>query len=235
MPFYKGIYYADGTTPMSIGTITAAQANSTGDTIDSLKLNTSVPVANQSARDALFPTPVQGNAVWRKDLGYEERYFEVYSIANTGGATPAGWYPTFGNVPLLSYGMNASQAIGTGMTNLNFNSGVVQSIANGITFTPSTGIAQVVTPGIYRISGQTHFQGTGAGSRILSIVKNGVALISNYQQPATPGGWGIEVTTKLNAGDTINLGASATVATTTYPGGAYWTSLAIQYIAPGQQ
>lgn len=52
------------------------------------------PVEGEQERDALFPSPVQGNAVFRLDLGYEERYFGVYNAtSNPGGLVSAGWYP----------------------------------------------------------------------------------------------------------------------------------------------
>ena len=60
-----------------------------------VKLNaTSRTVADQAARDALYPTPVQGDRVYRADGGLEEAYFALYNAStNPGGATPAGWYP----------------------------------------------------------------------------------------------------------------------------------------------
>lgn len=51
-------------------------------------------VASAAARNALFPAPVQGNTVFRNDLGFSETYYELYSVSNIGGATTAGWYPT---------------------------------------------------------------------------------------------------------------------------------------------
>lgn len=49
---------------------------------------------SDSARNALFPSPVQGNLCDRPDKGYIEEYFTLYDAStNPGGATPAGWYP----------------------------------------------------------------------------------------------------------------------------------------------
>lgn len=57
-------------------------------------------VANVAARNAMFPTPVQGNAVFRTDVGYEERYYGLYNAStNPGGVSVAGWYPVSGNLP----------------------------------------------------------------------------------------------------------------------------------------
>lgn len=50
-------------------------------------------VANKDERDALFPNPVQGDGVFRKDLGYEERYYSAYNAtSNPGGASIVGWH-----------------------------------------------------------------------------------------------------------------------------------------------
>ena len=54
-------------------------------------------VANAAARNAMFPTPVQGNAVFRNDLGYIERYYGLYNVStNPGGLSVAGWYRDLG-------------------------------------------------------------------------------------------------------------------------------------------
>jgi hypothetical protein len=50
-------------------------------------------VANQSERDAQYPTPGQGMRVWRQDIGAEETYYGLYNVStNPAGRTPAGWY-----------------------------------------------------------------------------------------------------------------------------------------------
>lgn len=57
----------------------------------------SAAVADVAARLAKYPSPVQGNRVWRNDLGYEETYYSTYNLTtNPGGRSPAGWYQTTG-------------------------------------------------------------------------------------------------------------------------------------------
>lgn len=59
-------------------------------------------VADQAARDALFPSPTQGNDVWRNDKGYKETYYGLYnSSTNPGGRSVAGWYPNERNTGLV--------------------------------------------------------------------------------------------------------------------------------------
>ena len=54
-------------------------------------------VTSVADRTAKFPTPVQGNTVFRTDLGYSETYYGTYNdVSNPGGASPAGWYPSAG-------------------------------------------------------------------------------------------------------------------------------------------
>lgn len=85
-------------------------------TPNTISLTGQIIVANQAARDAAYPTPVQGNAVFRSDKGYVETYFAAYNAStNVGGATPAGWYPTDGAVPTY------------------------QVVKNSTTFTPTSG------------------------------------------------------------------------------------------------
>jgi hypothetical protein len=63
-------------------------------TPNAVSLTGQVIVADAAARNVLYPSPVQGNAVFRNDLGVEETYYGLYnSSTNVGGATPAGWYP----------------------------------------------------------------------------------------------------------------------------------------------
>lgn len=79
-----------------------------------------VPVVSSiAARAAIFPTAVQGNRVYRSDLGYEEGYFGAYSAStNPGGATPAGWYPRSAE---LGASYRAAPVGGTVLTTNTFN------------------------------------------------------------------------------------------------------------------
>lgn len=95
---------------------------------------TSPTVANQTARDALFPSPVQGNSVFRSDKGYEERYFGLYnSGSNPGGRPAAGWYTNERNTGLVpitpvtvnntggSYSINNGLVTFSGVSSISLN------------------------------------------------------------------------------------------------------------------
>lgn len=88
------------------------QANNVGTQIAALNTASPKTVANQAARDALYPVPVQGNSVFRSDLGYIERYHDSYnSSTNKGGITPAGWYRAGnGATAYATYVSTASQS-----------------------------------------------------------------------------------------------------------------------------
>jgi hypothetical protein len=81
-------------------------------------------VANQSERDAQYPTPGQGMSVYRTDLGYRENYYGLYNVStNPGGKTPAGWYREAGQIAQIvwvQYGVNTSTTssgyVTTGLT-----------------------------------------------------------------------------------------------------------------------
>lgn len=87
----EGIFYANNSTEMSVADITAAMATSIDEQISIVKQGGIV--ASDAARDALYPVPVQGNSVFRSDLGNRQTYFALYnSSTNPGGKPAAGWY-----------------------------------------------------------------------------------------------------------------------------------------------
>jgi hypothetical protein len=61
-----------------------------------------VVVNGTAGRTAAYPSPVQGNTVFRTDLGYMERYYTAYdATTNPSGTTgTVGWYEYRGGAPL---------------------------------------------------------------------------------------------------------------------------------------
>lgn len=80
--------------------VLASMASSMQSAITGQRKYYSTVMADQAARDAAFPNAVQGDRVFRADKGWEEGFFALYSATNPGGATPAGWYPLSGNLPI---------------------------------------------------------------------------------------------------------------------------------------
>ena len=84
------IYYADNSTPMSIADITAAMATSISDQVG--RLSAGGVVSSEAERDELYPIPIQGNTVFRSDLGASQTYYTVWNATtNPGGKATAGW------------------------------------------------------------------------------------------------------------------------------------------------
>jgi hypothetical protein len=76
-------------------------------------------VANQSERDAQYPTPGQGMRVYRTDLGVTQTYYGLYNVStNPGGRDVAGWYDTEKNVGLVPIQPSSVTIVtGTGSAN----------------------------------------------------------------------------------------------------------------------
>lgn len=93
MPLYNELWYADVNAPISPSAISAAEATSAGNKLEILENALPVKVTSAAARNELYPKPVQGDSVYRLDLGFEERYYETYNSQNNVGGKPnPGWY-----------------------------------------------------------------------------------------------------------------------------------------------
>ena len=82
------IYYNDGNTAQWV----SANSNTSGVPI----------VGNEAGRNSLYPTPAQGNSVFRNDLGTTETYYGLHNAStNPGGRAVAGWYNNQRNIGLV--------------------------------------------------------------------------------------------------------------------------------------
>lgn len=87
-PNWSIVYPVVGTTMTPLANHFANLANSTDTALGNLTDNTSYSVANQSERDAKFPSPSNGDRVYRRDLGYVETW---YSAGFFVPGVAAGW------------------------------------------------------------------------------------------------------------------------------------------------
>lgn len=87
----ENIFYADNSTEMSVADITAAMADSIDAQIT--RLESAGIVGSDGERDALYPNPVQGNTVFRSDLGIRQTYFAAWNASTNpaGRGLTAGW------------------------------------------------------------------------------------------------------------------------------------------------
>jgi hypothetical protein len=144
-------------------------------------------VADATARDALFPSPVQGNAVWRTDKGWEERYFGLYnSSTNPGGATPAGWYPVSGNMPKASVLKSGNTTLTGGAWSVLNGSGLFASYVTPVGMddfyaTSADGCFKAPITGVYRVSLMIHTDTiTSTGPQAWVVDKNNTSAAANY-------------------------------------------------------
>lgn len=123
-----------------------------------------VSVANEAKRDAKFPTPVQGNQVWREDLGATETYYALYNVStNPGGRSAAGWY---------------QEPIGRVMQTINasYNTEVYSTSTSFVT----TGLTATITPKsstskILVIANTPAFNNGSASGAVFTIFRGTVA------------------------------------------------------------
>jgi hypothetical protein len=102
--------------------VSALEARSTD-----IEAANAVRVADEEDRDSVYPAPVQGNTVFRADLGYEEKYYAAYNATtNPDGTTGTpGWYQYAGGAPLSqNYLINSAFEINqrnfTSVTGINY-------------------------------------------------------------------------------------------------------------------
>lgn len=92
------------------------------------KLDTGIRpvVASASARNAIFPSPVVGDSVWRSDLGYSETYYAAVGSP----ARPAGWYSGLdgGLVPIVP----TSVTVGSGTATVSTTGEISLSGVNDV-------------------------------------------------------------------------------------------------------
>jgi hypothetical protein len=123
-------------------------------------------VGSEWARDYLFPNPVQGNRVYRADLGYEEAYFGLYNVtSNPGGRAAAGWLESIlhAEFTTLSNG-NPDGSIAAGsVTNdpaMSTNTAFATAISQGVRLT---------TPGLYALHWRASLGASMTGRSYLAI------------------------------------------------------------------
>lgn len=89
----KSIAYPDSTYPVApLENLFSAMATSIDTALTSLQQITESGVPNQAARDALFPSPVANNQVFRLDTGQTDRYNGTawQQVNEVFNATPSG-------------------------------------------------------------------------------------------------------------------------------------------------
>jgi hypothetical protein len=148
-----------------------------------------ISVASPAQRDSFFPSPQHGDAVFRRDTGWEERYYSLYNVStNPGGAAVAGWYPVAGSLP-------QALAKGTASASDSPGSWVIGPVAltagyqvGGFTASGASAYTiGVPFPGLYDVEIYATFASSTAGSlRAVRLVADGTVL-NNYETRRSSG------------------------------------------------
>lgn len=176
-------------------------------------------VASAAERSTLFPVPVQGDRVFRSDLGDEEVYFAAYNAGtNPGGASVAGWYP---RNRIFYAARTGTQTLTAGQWN-QLNSAVTQVRNDGIGTYSGAGGFVVTAPGTYEVSASVQLN-TASSPTGVQITKNGPADSANVvaasilEGAASRGGQTVSNIVQMAAGDFFRVyvftNVSNTVAT----------------------
>lgn len=198
----------DLTTDLAAMQVSNMEATTTAISTAVTSLNTAVrngspTVANQAERNALFPAPVQGNRVFRRDLGDEETYFQAHSPStNPAGASVAGWYP---RNRIFYAGRTGTQNLSAGTWN-QLNSAVTQIRNDGIGTYSGAGGFVVTAAGTYEVSASAQLTNASAPMGV-QITKNGgadsafVVAGGLLEGSAQRGGWTVSNIVTMAPGD----------------------------------
>ena len=170
------VYPVVGNIMTPLATQFANLANSTETALNTGFAKVGRTFASAAARNAVFTSPVQGDRVFRSDLGHEETYFGLYNAGtNPNGASVAGWYATGGVMPYVKLVASAQQSIGPGGAFTNWvapGTGSISTIVGGSDyFTYSGGTVTITKPGIYDVRTHLLLQ-VGAGVVVHSVRLN---------------------------------------------------------------
>ncbi len=131
----------------------------TADDIQDALQRRSATVGSDAERNAIFPTPVKGNRVWRSDLGYETVYLST-------GVSAVGWYPSVNRSFIAR--RSGTQSLSTGWSVVSTH-GQLRNDGLGTLF--SGAAFTVVAPGTYEITAGVHLSSSSSPMAV-QITKN---------------------------------------------------------------
>ena len=201
-------------------------------TPNAVSLTGQVIVADAAARDVLYPSPVQGNAVFRNDRGWAEQYYGLYNAStNPGGANPAGWYPVNGRLPKIVLQLTGGITIGT---SLAVPTGTPTAIYNDGFAAPSGWVVTAPLDGLYKVT-YSVTTGSGGSALVIGEIRRGSTTGTRY---------GFEVASQQSTSERNNLTMSALMPLSASQQTALWVRasvsltageehyLTVEYVAP---
>jgi hypothetical protein len=152
--------------------------------------------ASAAERDTRRPNPIQGDRMYRTDKGWTEAYFDLFSVSNMGGASPAGWYPISGNLPVCiltatgsSFPNNLERTIGS----TEDYAPVWVEESDNHSWHPGGSDVTPTIPGMYTYSLTSGWDSGVSGSRLTRLKRNNtggiqsgsitMSILSNSVQP----------------------------------------------------
>lgn len=169
------LYYPVGTDGISpLQTILANMQGSTQTALSALGTKFPAVANSDAARNALFPSPVQGNRVFRSDRMYTEAYFSAWTGANPAGAKLAGWYPIDSHI----YGkVTRDTAIALGNANADFKVGFESNLGTYTGMWNGSGSTRLNLPivGVWEVEGFSSATQLDGGVLRSTITLNGAA------------------------------------------------------------
>lgn len=213
------IWFPDNTAPISpIENLFSQMATSVNAMGSMILQATPSTVSSDSARAALFPSPVQGNSVIRSDKGWIEMYFAAYNAtSNLAGVrtAPAGWYPISGNIPYVMYGKSAGGAVSSANTGVSQVALDTTTMQRGLAaaFSNSAGSITCTIAGFYQVNFQVEFSSSSdSNRRHARLFQNGTNVMEAHGSGSTQTGGststvGTAWSGYLAAGDVLTLNA----------------------------
>lgn len=170
--------------------------------------------AGAASRDLLFPSPKQGDVVWRDDTGSLETYYDLVSVGNPGGRDVAGWYADSrqaGLVPIrpatvtVVTGSGSANALGqvsfTGASSVSFDGVFTSKYKNyRLVMEFHSMSAASVSPGFRVRNAGVDFSASNYHRMAQSVTDTG-ASVASYNANATN-------LTLFTAGSGLNIGAT---------------------------
>lgn len=177
-------------------------------------LRRGMTVASAAERATLFPTPVQGDSVFRNDLGEEEIYLAAYNAStNPGGASVAGWYP---RNRMFFAARTGTQNLTAGTWN-QLNNALTQVRNDGLGSYGGGGSFTIAAAGTYEVSASAQLT-TASAPMGVQITKNGgadsafVVAGGLLEGSAQRGGWTVSNIVQVAPGDYFRVYVYTSVA-----------------------
>lgn len=190
-------------------------------------------------RNAIYPSPIQGNRVWRNDKGWEEAYFGLYNAtSNPAGTSAAGWYPIAGAMPFGRMVRSSQAFVIPSSAYTDISSTAYWTTDRAVNVSPFANGWTVPVDGIYNLTATIAANGGTsmlAGFLLSGATPNTPAMMEGGTTSGNLQGWTMPIcsmTKKLTAGQVIKFWALSGTSASTWNTDSRGSSWSIQYVSP---